>query len=162
MFRNRFKEEVLSGRVSLPEGRTLDSLTSEPDALLIVDKQRNGESWVGHIRLWWNQDELNRLGAEIDPLNPFIIFLHADITVVQKILANKLKRDGFNGKPGFIDRFVPNLEIYHDRKELLPLVDKLSQHYGKDPKEITRLTEERKWRELICYLVGVNNLKESL
>jgi len=72
MFRNRFKEEVLSGRVSLPEGRTLDSLTSEPDALLIVDKQRNGESWVGHIRLWWNQQAMQYLEGRTD--EPFKYF----------------------------------------------------------------------------------------
>ena len=28
---------------------------TEPDALLIVDKQRNGEGWEGNIGLWYDK-----------------------------------------------------------------------------------------------------------
>jgi twinkle protein len=54
--RNRFKEDVLSGKREPPEGHTVDYYRDKPDAMMNVDKQKNGESWSGFVKLWWDQE----------------------------------------------------------------------------------------------------------
>jgi twinkle protein len=44
---------------------------SDPDAMLIVDKQRNGEGWEGNIGLWFNRQSTQFIGAAGDRLMDF-------------------------------------------------------------------------------------------
>lgn len=59
--RNRFKEDILSGKREIPtdsSGRPLHTreyYENQPDCIMNVDKQKNGESWSGYVKLWWDQ-----------------------------------------------------------------------------------------------------------
>jgi twinkle protein len=71
-FRNRLKEDVLSGKTSPPEGRSADSFMTEGDALFSIDKQRHGENWVGATSLWWEPESMQYLEKKTD--DPFRYF----------------------------------------------------------------------------------------
>lgn len=60
VWRNKAKEK------SLQEGKTVKD--GEPDALLICDKQRNGE-WEGQIKLWFDRNSMQYLANEGDEPN---------------------------------------------------------------------------------------------
>jgi len=60
-FRNRFKEDILKGKINPPNDKPLDSIAAECDALFSIDKQRNDESWTGAIKLWWHQESMQYL-----------------------------------------------------------------------------------------------------
>ena len=54
VWKNKKKEAALNARNISPE------LKTKPDALLIVDKQRNGE-WEGKISLWYHRSSFQLL-----------------------------------------------------------------------------------------------------
>ncbi len=69
VWRNKRKEREIQAGKKVAE--------NEPDALLIVDKQRNGE-WEGRIALWYDKDSQQYRGAPgMGPLN-FFNFPHRD------------------------------------------------------------------------------------
>lgn len=53
VWRNKTKERKLQDHRRSPT-KTLAPPETEPDARLIVDKQRNGDGWEGHIGLWYH------------------------------------------------------------------------------------------------------------
>jgi twinkle protein len=64
VWRNKDKERKLQ------EGKAVQA--TEPDALLIVDKQRNGEGWEGNIGLYFNRASQQFLpGHGMEPMNFF-------------------------------------------------------------------------------------------
>lgn len=61
VWRNKDKERKMQEGKAVP--------ITEPDALLIVDKQRNGEGWEGHIGLFFHRQSNQFLpGHEMDPM----------------------------------------------------------------------------------------------
>ena len=55
------------------EGKTVDE--KEPDALLICDKQRNGE-WEGSIGLWFHKGAMQYVGSPGD--DPLVMYRHPE------------------------------------------------------------------------------------
>jgi len=61
VWRNKEKERKLQDGKAVP--------TTEPDTLLIIDKQRNGEGWEGNIGLWYHRPSQQFLeGHNVDPM----------------------------------------------------------------------------------------------
>ena len=67
VWRNKVKERNREAGKGVSDG--------EPDALLICDKQRNGE-WEGNIGLWFHKDSQQFLGAAGD--DPLSLYLHPE------------------------------------------------------------------------------------
>ena len=67
VWRNKPKERKIE------EGKTVEA--TEPDALLICDKQRNGE-WEGSIGLWFDRGSQQYLGGPND--EPLVMFRNPD------------------------------------------------------------------------------------
>jgi twinkle protein len=64
VWRNKDKERKLQDGKAVP--------VTEPDALLIVDKQRNGEGWEGNIGLYFNRASQQFLpGHDMEPMRFF-------------------------------------------------------------------------------------------
>lgn len=62
VWRNKTKERSRQANKLVSE--------TEPDAMLIVDKQRNGEGWEGNIGLWFDQQSHQFLGGHnADPMD---------------------------------------------------------------------------------------------
>lgn len=64
VWRNKTKERAKPAERSL--------MLEKPDAMLIVDKQRNGEGWEGHIGLWFDRPTNQFLGRHSDKPMEFI------------------------------------------------------------------------------------------
>ena len=61
VWRNKAKERAKESPKPLPD--------TDPCAILIVDKQRNGEGWEGHIKLWYHQPSQQFLaGHNVAPM----------------------------------------------------------------------------------------------
>jgi twinkle protein len=70
MVRNRYKEGILSGDIDPEDGKKKEDYLNDPDALFVVDKQRNGTNWIGRLKLWWDQDSMQYLNKAGDkPIN---------------------------------------------------------------------------------------------
>lgn len=67
VWRNKPKEKKRD------EGKPVED--KEPDALLICDKQRNGE-WEGSIGLWFHRESMQYVGAHGD--NPLVMYRHPE------------------------------------------------------------------------------------
>lgn len=67
VWRNKPKEKKRD------EGKLVED--KEPDALLICDKQRNGE-WEGSIGLWFHRESMQYVGAHGD--NPLVMYRHPE------------------------------------------------------------------------------------
>lgn len=67
VWRNKPKEKKRD------EGKTVDE--KEPDALLICDKQRNGE-WEGSIGLWFHKGAMQYVGSPGD--DPLVMYRHPE------------------------------------------------------------------------------------
>lgn len=64
VWRNKAKEHAKGSERAL--------LETKPDAMLIVDKQRNGEGWEGNIGLWFHRQSQQFLGsAKAEPMELF-------------------------------------------------------------------------------------------
>jgi twinkle protein len=67
VWRNKAKERKRE------EGKAIED--KEPDALLICDKQRNGE-WEGQIGLWFHKESMQYVGAPYD--SPIEMYKHPE------------------------------------------------------------------------------------
>lgn len=67
VWRNKPKEKKRD------EGKPIED--KDPDALLICDKQRNGE-WEGSIGLWFHRESMQYVGAPGD--NPLVMYRHPE------------------------------------------------------------------------------------
>ncbi len=67
VWRNKPKEKKRD------EGKPVED--KEPDALLICDKQRNGE-WEGSIGLWFHKDSMQYIGTPGD--DPLVMYRHPE------------------------------------------------------------------------------------
>lgn len=63
VWRNKTKERTRQANKAVSD--------QDPDALLIVDKQRNGEGWEGNIGLWFDKQSQQYLGGFNAPLMDF-------------------------------------------------------------------------------------------
>lgn len=63
VWRNKRKEREVQAKKFVAE--------TDPDALLIIDKQRHGEGWEGNIGLWFDRQSQQYLGGHNVPLMDF-------------------------------------------------------------------------------------------
>lgn len=71
VWRNKTKERNRQASKSVSD--------TEPDALLIVDKQRNGEGWEGNIGLWFDRQSQQYLAGHNVPLMDFYSSPQAEV-----------------------------------------------------------------------------------
>lgn len=65
IWRNKRKERELSKA----EHQRDDKIIAKPDALFIVDKQRNDEGWLGQVGLWYNKVSAQFLEYNTESIN---------------------------------------------------------------------------------------------
>jgi len=70
MVRNFPKEKILAEEMDLPKETTIEKIKAQPDAVMRIDKQKNGTNWSGNIGLFWHSESMQYLDNA--DKNPYI------------------------------------------------------------------------------------------
>lgn len=76
VWRNKLKEVVITKQINGEQtSRDEDASLKKPDAVWVVDKQREGDGWIGHINLSFDPDSKQFIGEgeSVKPLVPFTL-----------------------------------------------------------------------------------------